>query len=744
MVPELGRVNNSNHITNVENRPAPQANRDSFFPNKSSPLSAANNPIDVLKTELLKKPPLGGLSKGEIQDLRDQLDPPCGLFTKRSLWQWISQSQNWDLVGKEIEKGGEFIRTLGAEKPLFFTKEDLENRDSNNNTALILAAAKGHKDIALKLIDQMTPEQIALQNKNGVTALIFAAQNGHTDISRALIDKMTPEQIALQNKNGVTALIFAAQDGHTDISRALIDKMTPEQIALPSKNGNTALILAVATGHNDIAVKLIDQMTPEQVALPDKNGNTALTFAVAKDHKDIAQALLVKQSALLFVEPNQKRLTLPHKDKVSPISAVQRNQIYGNNTKLQDYILQNTEFLSSEERIALEKVLSNVENKNQIVAVPRDPKERDEFYSNLRLNLEHIALQIADTKVSEDTKKTALAGIIESAGYCGTRQFQEVSIARKLLSSNETADNSQRPEIPVENILYELRVKIVENMMRQYQKTQDINVHTYNAFMKTLGQETGIAEAGAAYSDPLAPNLNKDQLMKQFHAQYTPAAIIHAIQEGFKNKKIPEGLFSDYILRHYSQEPSLEAQFEEAQSQLYDENYKMTDEAVPYLLSAMGILNPVQELNQTAQQLGLRKNAPPDSIRQVAKFKRFMLEKRRVELVEQMSSSEGYTLDETAKTKLELVDNLVQEIKELELWEDIPAPETKKAIDPNRELQDEDVRLAGIAINGMENPQKPDDEKFHLMVKRLVDNGRWNEAQATRLINNILYLDDLN
>lgn len=66
-----------------------------------------------------------------------------------------------------------------------------------------------------------------LQNKKGETALMRAAANGHTEMALALIEAGTG--LDLQEKSGKTALTLAACYGHTEIAAALIGAGAVEQ-----------------------------------------------------------------------------------------------------------------------------------------------------------------------------------------------------------------------------------------------------------------------------------------------------------------------------------------------------------------------------------------------------------------------------------------------------------------------------------------------------------------------------------
>jgi len=199
---------------------------------------------------------------------------------------------------------------------LKYTK-DINLKNNNGCTALILAAQNGHTNVVQLLLQEHI--NVNIQNNDGCDALIFAAQNGYTDVVRLLLDKDV--NVNMQSNNRNTALILAANNGHADIVRSLINKNA--DIDMRANNGYTALILAAYNGHTDI-VKLLLQNNADvniqnddgcttlilatqngyinivrlllqkhaDVNLKNNNRNTALMLAQANDHTDIVQLLM--------------------------------------------------------------------------------------------------------------------------------------------------------------------------------------------------------------------------------------------------------------------------------------------------------------------------------------------------------------------------------------------------------------------------------------------------------------------
>ena len=85
------------------------------------------------------------------------------------------------------------------------------------NTALLLAATSGSAVTVLALIN--AGADLEAKNQDGKTALVLAAENGHDASVKALL---AARPTANDNNNN-TALLLAAQNGHPKVVQALIE-----------------------------------------------------------------------------------------------------------------------------------------------------------------------------------------------------------------------------------------------------------------------------------------------------------------------------------------------------------------------------------------------------------------------------------------------------------------------------------------------------------------------------------------
>lgn len=113
-----------------------------------------------------------------------------------------------------------------------------QTRVGAQNTALHLAAAKGHDAACLRLLASgARPE---LRNALGQTALHRAAAAGHALVVAALLEQAAPPLVNCTDRSPAhsTALHLAAEDGHLQVVRLLCDLGAADPFILDA-NGHT-------------------------------------------------------------------------------------------------------------------------------------------------------------------------------------------------------------------------------------------------------------------------------------------------------------------------------------------------------------------------------------------------------------------------------------------------------------------------------------------------------------------------
>lgn len=191
----------------------------------------------------------------------------------------------------------------------------------NGSTALIAAAKKGHKEIVKMLLD--ADANANRRDSNGDTALILAAgfgtqgevsYFGHKQIGEHTIERYTEIvslilnkaniDLNIQNKYGETALMLAAEHDHIDAVKKLLEhganrflknnrKQTAIDIALETKNPEIAdLIKNFKETPRSLLQLSIDKVARQVINSKDKLKEEDIKKLVPTDrHEELAKAI---------------------------------------------------------------------------------------------------------------------------------------------------------------------------------------------------------------------------------------------------------------------------------------------------------------------------------------------------------------------------------------------------------------------------------------------------------------------
>ena len=149
-----------------------------------------------------------------------------------------------------------------------FSNIDLCFDDYPNDTVLQKASREGYSEIVNELI--LYRADVNAKNQNGCTALILASLNGNYEIVIELVN--CGAKVNLQDMFGWTALMTASRKGHYEIVRLLLNYHANPNIQ--ANDGLTALMLASNYKRNQIVMELINHNA--DVNLQNRQGNTAL------------------------------------------------------------------------------------------------------------------------------------------------------------------------------------------------------------------------------------------------------------------------------------------------------------------------------------------------------------------------------------------------------------------------------------------------------------------------------------
>ena len=158
-------------------------------------------------------------------------------------------------------------------------KTDQEEKD----TYLLEAAVIDDPDKVADALD--AGANVNTKDNDGRTSLILASRHGHTEIVTMLL--ANGADVNAKNNDGWTALIVASFYGHTEIVTMLLEKGA--DVNAKNNDGYTALIMASEREHMEIVIDLL--ANGADVNAKDDNDYTALDWAVEFGHTSVVELL---------------------------------------------------------------------------------------------------------------------------------------------------------------------------------------------------------------------------------------------------------------------------------------------------------------------------------------------------------------------------------------------------------------------------------------------------------------------
>lgn len=199
---------------------------------------------------------------------------------------------------------------------------DINARDPNDCTPLIIASMQGHGEVIQCLLN--ANPNLNLQNKLGKSALIYLAARGDASLVRKLLQKKP--NLDIQDEHGQSALMHAAlseidpaiqEQNFLSIVHQLLSASSKVTTTI-DKKGRNALMYAALGGDVNIFNKLLKYKF--DINAQDEDKMTLLMFAVKGGGNDIVDKLLNEVSALsshinLENKENQTAFDLAVKEK---------------------------------------------------------------------------------------------------------------------------------------------------------------------------------------------------------------------------------------------------------------------------------------------------------------------------------------------------------------------------------------------------------------------------------------------
>ena len=192
---------------------------------------------------------------------------------------------------------------------------DVNAKNSEGYTALILASSNGHKEIVEMLLEKGA--DVNAKDKYNATALIKASSNGHKEIVEMLLEKGA--DVNAKTHNGSTALIKASENKHTEIVAMLLDKKYGAYVNATDDDGDTALMKVINCNEEDDRpwyqveydiIEIVEQLLNQDgidVNVENKNGKTALDIAEETGCTKKIQKLIIKHKTALIIPKGLKR-----------------------------------------------------------------------------------------------------------------------------------------------------------------------------------------------------------------------------------------------------------------------------------------------------------------------------------------------------------------------------------------------------------------------------------------------------
>ncbi len=196
---------------------------------------------------------------------------------------------------------------LTGVKNLLDQGADINVKNKDGITALMLASADGYKDIVELLLTQGV--DVNAVNNNGETALDLSSYTEIKKLLRPYDQPITPDvlcyaarvgdipaieryiargvDVNARANEGLTALIEASLEGKKDVVALLLK--TGADINTRTDYGLTALMAASRNGHSDLVKLLLAKRA--NVNIKNKYGDSALSIASEMSHRDVVELL---------------------------------------------------------------------------------------------------------------------------------------------------------------------------------------------------------------------------------------------------------------------------------------------------------------------------------------------------------------------------------------------------------------------------------------------------------------------
>ncbi|KAF0683085.1 Aste57867_24865 [Aphanomyces stellatus] len=167
---------------------------------------------------------------------------------------------------------------------------DINAKDGNRNTPLMLAAWKGRLEIVQLLLERPDIHDINLGGNGGRSALHQACMEGHESVVTFLLAQSGCD-INAKDRELNTPLMLAAWKGRLEIVQLLFERPDIHDINLGGNGGRSALHQACMEGHESVVTFLLAQSGCD-INAKDRNQNSPLIHASMEGHLAVVRRLI--------------------------------------------------------------------------------------------------------------------------------------------------------------------------------------------------------------------------------------------------------------------------------------------------------------------------------------------------------------------------------------------------------------------------------------------------------------------
>jgi ankyrin repeat protein len=304
---------------------------------------------------------------------------------------------------------------------------NVNDKDTEGQTALMKAAEKGHSGLVTELI--IRNADVNEKDKKGQTALMRAAENGNVSIMKVLlVGALAKNQVGKGIEAG-KALLEGAGAKLPDVKVPLLNDqpLGANEVDLRDSFGQTALMKAALGGQPQVIDLLLHAGANRDQK--DAQGRTALMHAIQKGHADAAQKLLNNRA---FGPTLGENTVADREGNTVLMQAVDRGDAVLVQTLLRTQVLHSTQPYQREG-----KVLVPVQNRESQTALMKAATKGqmdvvkllvDSFGTDNKARLAHVCLKDKSGKtaaqLAEENKHAEVAAFLKAFGTLVARDDQ--------------------------------------------------------------------------------------------------------------------------------------------------------------------------------------------------------------------------------------------------------------------------------------------------------------------------------